>query len=273
MIKKTLLILTLFLSVVVNGQGWRPVGVRSSGLSNSSVALSDVWSYYHNPAATAELKTIEAGVFYESRFLSKELQTQAIAFALPIKKGVFSLGATTFGYEQYRSTKAGVGYSLQLSDNFFLGAQVNMHQLRFNENYGSSFSATGELGLLAKVSEKWMIGISAMNFGAQKISATEERFTSVLRAGFRYKLSEVVLITGEVEKQTIHDFSFKGGVEYIPVKNFFIRLGAQSGPTSFAFGLGYKWNQFSMDIATNYHPVLGWTPSFGLNYQFTKNAK
>lgn len=273
MTKNALLIALLLISGFVSGQGWRPVGVRSSGLSNSSVALSDIWSYYHNPAATAELKSIEAGVFYESRFLAKELQTQAIAFALPIKKGVFSLGATTFGYEQYRSTKAGLGYSLQLSENFFLGAQVNMHQLRFNENYGSSLSATGEIGLLAKVSEKWMVGISAMNFGAQKISAIEERFTSVLRAGFRYKLSEVVLITGEVEKQTIHDFSFKGGIEYVPVKNFFVRLGAQSGPTSFAFGLGYKWNQLSMDIATNYHPILGWTPSFGLNYQFTKNAR
>jgi hypothetical protein len=271
--KLLVLIFVLVLSLEFQAQGWRPIGARSSGLSNASVGISDVWSYYNNPAATAELTQMEVGAFYETRFLSKELQTQALAFALPIKKGVFSVGAFTYGYEQYRATRGGLGYALKLSDNFYLGAQANLNQLRFNSNYGSSLSATAEVGLLAKISEKWMLGLSAMNIGSQKISSTEERFTSVLRAGFRFKVSEKVLILGEIEKQVIHPFSFKTGVEYLPIEHLFIRLGAQSGPASFSFGFGYKKKQFAIDLSTNYHQILGWSPSFGLNYQFKKNEK
>ncbi|ASS49424.1 MAG: hypothetical protein A3D31_03120 [Candidatus Fluviicola riflensis] len=262
--------LLLFLIAAFHGfaQGWKPVGARAAGLANTSVCLDDVWAYHHNPGALARIKHFSGGAYYEARFLAKELQTQGIVVAMPLKKGVISVGGQFSGYEQYRHTRAGVGYSLQLSEKIGAGVQANMQQLRFGGNYGSSINATFEGGILAQLSEKWKLGASVLNIGRQRIAPLEEdRFTSVIRIGSTYQPSKKVNVLLEVEKQVIHSISFRGGIEYMPVEMLVIRFGAQSGPTEFALGVGYRKNGFLLDLATKYHPVLGWTPAIGFTYQ------
>lgn len=258
----------LIIACSVSAQGWRPVGARSSSLAGASVCLDDVWAYHHNPGALASVSSASGGLYYEARFLTKELQTQAITAALPLKKGVLSVGGQFYGYEQYRQTRAGAGYALQLSEKIAGGVQINMQQLRFGGNYGSSINATFEAGILATLSKQWKLGASVLNVGRQRIAPLEDdRFTTVMRIGSAYTPSEKVKILLEVEKQVIHPVTFRGALEYFPVPTFVIRAGAQSGPAEFAFGIGYKQNGFLIDAGSKYHPVLGWTPHVGLTYQ------
>lgn len=264
--KLPLLLFTLITSTVL-AQGWRPVGARASSLAGASVCLEDVWAYHHNPGALAGVKTISAGVYYEARFLLKELQTQAVAVTVPLKKGVLSFGGQFYGYEQYRHTRAGAGYALQLAEHFSAGIQLNMQQLRFNSNYGSATTATFEAGMLARISSKWKLGCSILNAGRQRLNGTDERLTTVLRIGSFWSPSEKVHILMEAEKQVIHPISFRAAAEYLPVPEFVIRIGTQSGPGEFAFGCGYRKSGFTLDAGSKYHPVLGWTPHVGLTYQ------
>lgn len=253
------------------GQGWNPVGSRAVSLSNAAVCLDDVWAYHHNPGALASIKTSSFGAYYETRFLTKELQTQALAVAIPLKVGVLSAGAQFFGYQQYRNTRAGLGYSMKFTDFLQAGIQGNIQTLRLGGNYGSTLSGTIEAGLLAKVSEKWSIGVSVMNIGRQRIQPTDDRFGTIMRGGLRYKPSKKVSIFAEVEKQVITKISFKGALEYQPVQALYIRLGAQSAPMEFALGIGYRVSGFSIDLGSKYHQTLGWSPNFGLNYQFKEH--
>ncbi|AEA42539.1 hypothetical protein [Fluviicola taffensis] len=274
MIRLSLLLLLFTCSAIHTlSQGWNPVGSRSASLANTSVCLDDVWAYHHNPGAAASIKTISIGTYYETRFLTKELQTQALALAIPLKVGVISAGAQFFGYQQYRNTRAGLGYSMKFTDFLQVGVQGNVQALRLGGNYGSTISGTIEAGLLAKISEKWSAGVSVMNIGRQRINPISDRFATVLRAGCQYKPSKKVSIFAEVEKQVITKISFKGAVEYQPIDALYIRLGAHSGPMEFAFGLGYKIAGFSIDLGSKYHQTLGWSPNFGLNYQFKEHAK
>ena len=48
-----------------------PVGARSAGIGNSSVALSDVWSLQHNQAGLANLKYLEVGIYANRNNLLK----------------------------------------------------------------------------------------------------------------------------------------------------------------------------------------------------------
>lgn len=266
-----LFILLLFFSIAhknIFAQGWRLVGARSAGLANASVCLDDVWAFQHNPGALTYVKAFSAGVYYEARFLAKELQTQGLVAAIPLKKGVISAGGQFSGYEQYRHTRAGVGYALPLGEHISAGVQVNMQQLRFGGNYGSSVSATFEGGILASISEKWQIGASVLNIGRQRVLPLEnDRFTSVIRIGALFKPSSKVNVVAEMEKQVIHSITFRGGVEYYPVESFVIRCGAQTGPTELALGVGYRKEQFRLDLGSKYHPILGWTPNIGFTYQ------
>ncbi len=254
-------------------QGWNSVGARSNSLAGASVAIDDVWAYHNNPGALATIKSLTIGAYYETRFLTKELQTQSLAAAIPLKKGVISIGGQFYGYENYRNTRAGIGYSLQLADKIAAGIQSNIQQLKLGGNYGSSTNATVEAGILANVSEKWAIGASVMNLGRSRIGNLEDRYTSVLRLGVNYKPSSKVNFLAEIEKQVIHTISFKGAVEYIPTENFFIRIGAHTAATELAFGIGYKKSGFSIDLGSRYNQTLGWTPHFGLTYQVQKNEQ
>jgi hypothetical protein len=265
--QKLLLFFFWLISFAVIGQGFNHVGARSNALAGSSVTIEDVWAYHHNPGALANIKTFSAGVYYDSRFLTKELQTQALAVVVPLKKGVISAGAQFFGYEQYRQSRYGLGYSLQLTERFSAGVQVNAQQLRLANNYGSSFNGTIEAGLMAKISEKWKIGASIMNIGRQRISSLEDRFTSVMRIGAFYQPSKKITVLFEVEKEVIHPIAIKGALEYQIIEPLFVRLGAQSGPTNFAFGFGYKRKGINIDFGTRYHQILGWTPNIGITYQ------
>ena len=71
-------------------------------LANASVCLTDAWAFHHNPGAIAGIKQTSIGLSYENRFTLKELQNQALVIAHPLKKGVISLGAQTYGFSLYR---------------------------------------------------------------------------------------------------------------------------------------------------------------------------
>lgn len=272
MLNKLFLLLTLLTGFPAWSQGYRPVGARSAALGGASVCLEDVWAFHHNPGALATLKTFSAGAYYETRFLTKELQTQGLAIAMPLKSGVISAGAQLYGYEQYRSTRAGLGYSMELGQKLLAGVQVNLQHLRLAGNYGSSANATFEAGILAEIAPKWKVGASVLNIGRQRIALLDDRFTTTLRIGSLFAPSKKVSILLEAEKQVIHPFSFKGAVEYLPSEHFILRFGAHSGPAECSFGAGYRNRGFSIDAGTIYHPVLGWTPNFGFTYQLQKNA-
>lgn len=270
---RLLLLLTLlyYFSNSCFSQGWNPVGARSNSLAGASVTLVDVWAVHQNPGAVAQLKTISAGIYYDSRFLTKELQNQAIAVAVPLKKGVLMSGAQLFGYEQYRHTRVGLGYALQLSEKFSAGVQGNIQSLRLGNNYGSSVNATAEAGFLAQINEKWNVGFSITNIGRQRISNLEDRFNSVMRLGTSYSPSSKVKVIGEIQKDVIYQITFRGALEYLPVKQLALRVGAQTGAANFSFGFGYVSKTILLDIGTKYHQQLGWSPHIGFTYLLLKN--
>lgn len=266
---KRLLLLLLLLSLLpcVYAQGWLSVGARSNSLSNASVTLTDVWAFHHNPGALGELTELSAGISYENRFLLKELQSQGMAIAYPLKVGVISVGAQLYGYQLYKSQRVGAGYSLKLADFLFAGVQLNYQGIQLAQNYGSYSGMTAEFGVQALINEKWRVGMSVFNLGRAKLSEFEDdRLSTVMRIGTSYKPSSKVMLMAEFQKDLDHNLAFKGGMEYEVLKQFYLRLGAATQPTSFSFGMGYKWKIIQLDLGSGYHQILGWSPHFSITY-------
>ena len=254
-------------------QGWVPMGGRSASLANASVALEDVWAYHHNPAGLASLKQISAGACYENRFLLRELQSQGLAVAIPMKTGVISVGAQLYGYELYRSQKAGVGYSLPLSEKFSAGVQMNYQGLQLGSNYGSKSTVTAEIGILGEITDEWKIGVSVFNLGRAKLAEfADDRFSTLMRLGTSYEISDKVLVLAEVEKNIEYPIRVKAGLEYEPLDRFFVRVGAATKPIELTFGFGYRFRSFQLDLGSAFHQQLGWSPHFSLTYQRQKKS-
>lgn len=250
-------------------QGWLPMGSRSHALGNASVAIDDIWAYHHNPANLVSVKKLGFGLSYENRFLLKELQSQGLVVALPLKVGVISFGLQSFGFKNFRTNRLGLGYSMKLADFLSCGVQLNYHQVRLTDAYGRKDALTAELGLKANITDDWKVAFSVFNLTRTKISEFgEDRLTTLMRLGTQYNFSEKVMLVAELEKNIEFPVRFKTGIEYCPIRKLFLRGGFATQPIELSAGVGYRFReQFQLDVGSAYHQILGWSPNFSFTYQ------
>jgi len=252
-------------------QGWMPQGARSAGIGNASVALSDLFAFHHNPGAIGFLEQGGAAVSYENRYLLRELQQQSFVVAQPLKTGVVSIGGQFYGYENFRTTRIGAGYSLQLTDNFSAGVQLNYLNLRLDPFYGVRHAVTAEVGGLLKIDEKLSLGFAVFNIGRARLAEFEDdRFSTIMRLGAFYQLSEHLAFAVEIGKDITYATRLRTGIEYNPTDRFYFRTGVQTAPVELSGGFGVKFDQFMLDFGTHFHQSLGWTPGVSLLYNFAK---
>ena len=267
--KFTTILFLCFSFNLIFAQGWQPMGSRSMSMANASAALNDVWAYHHNPAALTGIKKVAFGVSYENRYLLRELQSQGFVVAYPLKRSVISFGGQTFGYNNFRTYRTGLGYSMELTDFLSLGVQMNYNLVRLPQAYGKNQTVTGEVGVMAKITENWHVGFSIFNISRNKLSSfQEDRYTTMLRLATRYHVSNKVLIVGEAEKNVEFPIRFKTGVEYNPMENLYVRGGFATAPIEFCFGLGYHWKGiYKLDVGSAYQQILGWSPNVSFTVQ------
>lgn len=253
-------------------QGIHFAGSRSNSLANASVCLTDVYSYHNNPANLSYIKDVSIGISYENRFLLKELQNQSWAIAIPLKLGVLSLGGNTFGYQNFRTFKNGMGYAMFLNKELSMGVQLNHQLVRLPEAYGMNQTLTGEFGFNYAIDSDWSIGLSVFNLGRNKLSVSpDDRYSTSMRLGSKYSVSDRTRIVAELEKDIEHPLRSKIGIEYLPSNSLAFRVGFATQPIDLGFGLG--WNisdKYVLDFGTQYHQILGWSPNISFKYAVIK---
>jgi hypothetical protein len=272
--KKLFFLASFLMPLFALTQGWHAVGARSNSLANASVTLNDVWSFHHNPGALGSIQTPTVGVSYENRFLLKELQSQGLAYAHPLKVGVISVGAQFFGYELYRSQRVGMGYSMQFAKRFFAGVQLNYQGLQLKENYGNKNSVTAELGFLTMITNELRLGFSISNLNRSRLTKhPREYFSTNFRLGMSYLLANKVLFLAEASKTVVDPLRGHFAIEYQAINDFYIRVGVATSPLNFTFGVGYKWKFIALDAGSAYQSIVGWSPHVSLTFTAIKKAK
>lgn len=255
-----------------HAQGYSFSGSRSQSLANASVCLDDVFAYHNNPANLANIDAVSFGLAYENRFLLKELQHQSYVVSIPLGKGVFSVGGNSFGYRDFRTFKNGLGYAMKLLDVLSVGVQINHQMIRLPDPYGINQTVTGEFGLSYKISKDWRFGMAIFNVGRNElIEDPVERYGSSMRFGTAYKVSNMVLVVAELEKDIINAMRFKSGIEYKPLQNVIFRIGFATNPIELSFGLGWLFSErYHLDFGTQYHQILGWSPNVSFRFDLKK---
>lgn len=245
-------------------------GARSSAMACASTTLTDVWGCFHNQAALANLQNITAGFSFDNRFGISNLSTKGFALGVPSKKGTFGFSATVFGYNVYNEKKAGLAYAKKFGEKISAGVQLNyLNTFIADEYYGSKSTYAVEGGLLAEPIKNFKIGAHIFNPTRAKLAEyADERITTVIRVGASYKFFEKTLWSIEEEKDIDQPAVFKSGIEYHIIEILFLRVGVGTNPTIASFGFGLKYRQFTLDAASSYHQVLGFSPAFSLSYEF-----
>jgi len=265
-----LIILSFFSFYLLQAQYISESGARQGGMSGAGVAISDIWSSYHNQAGLSELDGISAGLFYSNLYNLDAFKETAFAVAVPIDKyGTAGLNYTYTGNSYSNFSKFGLAFSKRLGKRITAGIQID-YLRRMQLDYGTTGVAVGEIGIMAEPIDNLFIAAHVFNPWRAEFAGTTEALTSVLRLGAAYKFSEKVIFTLEGEKDISEDIVVRGGTEYNVAGGLYLRAGVATNPTKYSFGVGYKYRGVALDLAYISHNTIGHYVQFGLGYTLNK---
>ncbi|MDL2261942.1 hypothetical protein LJC11_00370 [Bacteroidales bacterium OttesenSCG-928-I21] len=273
--KSSIFLLLSFVFCIVSISGFSQTddnysGARSTAMGRTGLTLQDTWAVFNNPAAISNLKTMNIGVFYESRFLMKETGYGAIAFTAPLLGGNIGFGATHFGFDLFQQNKIALGYSQKLFKNFSMGLNINYFSTRQSEIYGNFNAMTLEIGLLATPINGLSIATYVFNpFNLSYFEDSDFKLPIAIKLGISYLFSNKLLLAVETGK-AINGYIpvFKSGIEYKINQHFAFRGGISLKPIEYTIGVGYNTHGVNIDLAFGYHQILGSTPKISVHYEF-----
>jgi len=252
------------------GNGNYPLGARSAGMATSSVMLTDIWASANNQAGLGYIEKPAAAIYYENRLNINELSIQAGAFAIPIQSTVMGVNYRYFGFANYNESKFGLAVGRRLGEKFALGVQMDYFHTHVAGDYGNFGVLCAEIGLLCEPVENLTVGAHVFNVSQsrQKVNL-DERVPTIMRFGIGYAIHEKATISVETEKDLRMNAVFKGGLEYNPVDDLFLRCGMSTGTMyQYCFGIGYSWKFLTIDISFSHHKFLGYSPHISLIAKF-----
>ena len=268
--KKALIIIILFSLNKIYADNY-PIGASSLATGGATVAVQSLWSVYHNQAALGFFEGMEAGIYYENRFMLPEYGLKSMAFAMNLKPGTIGLNLSSFGFNKFSDNKIGLAYGMKLADFIAIGIQIDYFLIQQDAYYGNINTVSGEIGVYANPFEDFYIGAHVFNPWRSKIADyQDERLPTIFRLGIAYNFSEEVLFSLETEKDLNFPAVFKTGIEYEPIKNFKLRTGVSFSNKDFfpAFGIGYNLKGICIDLSFENHPILGTKTGVSLSYKF-----
>ena len=65
-----------------------------------------------------------------------------------------------------------------------------------------------------------------------------------------------------------YPLSFMTGIQYQPTEKVCIRGGIGTNPSLASLGINVQLKKLRLVFATQIHQILGWSPDFGIVYQF-----
>lgn len=267
--KKCMIILVILCVCNARAQTVRQPLISSyPGLGAYSKHAGDQFSFIINPAALSNLQQSGAGIYSERRFLLNALSQYTAVAAFQTNSGTFGLQADYFGYSNYNETQLGLGYARSLGSKIDVGVKFNYYNLRIPA-YVSTSTFHFEAGVLMHLSEKLHAGFSVFNpVGGVLNKAANEKIASVYRGGIGYEASDKFFISAELIKEENKNVGVNAAFQYTLVKQLLIRAGINTVNTQPFVGVGLKFGQFRVDVATAYHPQLGISPALMLLFDF-----
>lgn len=245
-------------------------GSKPAGMGNAFVSQYDVFSVFHNQAGLAKIDRTSISMFYENRFMVKQLSTRAGIIAFATESGNFALQFNAFGPAQWGETNIGIAYSRFITEKISAGLQLNYFGVKLPEENATAISASFELGAIYQLSEKSFLGIHVANPYSPAINtlAYNEKIPWRINFGGHTQFTSDFQLSYEIEKIEIYPLNVKTGVQWQAVNDFYIRGGVNTSPVRFYTGFGYQSRFFIFDAAIGYHQYLGAIPSVSLIFSF-----
>lgn len=256
-----------FLPLFIHAQLESPFdkGAQFLRMGNAGSGLEDHSSILYNQAGIAGLEGMSFSVNGAQLYNNSGLLHFHAAAVVPTKKlGVFGIKIQRYGIEGFNYQNYAVTYARPLFTNFKIAATFNFYQFQI-ENYGNTFVPNFELGFLTNLSDRVALGVHVANPLPLEISETTD-FPTVFTAGITFKVSSLVQINADIEKNIVERENIKIGFNYLLHPKFAISAGINTLPGTFYFGFAIKLDNLDINLGNGYHQVLGNSTGLGIIY-------
>lgn len=241
-------------------------GPVAAGMGHAGTALSgDHWADA-NPALSASVTGRAVGLFVSQAYGLDELRFSSFRYVEPTAFGSFGINVRTFGFEDFRDTRAGLdyahGFGLGSTRTFNVGVRLNYYQFSIS-NYGRASTVGISAGGLTNLLPTLHLGFAATNLNQPEIAGSNlDRNLSV---GLLYEASDIMRFSADVVKEVRYPVSFRGGIEVQPVEALALRTGATTNPTRFTAAVDINISRVTASFVSERHENLGWSPAAGLS--------
>ncbi len=248
-----------------------PLSAPYTALSAYSVKQNDVFSFTGNQAALAQTKHAGVGMYAEQRFLLANINSYAMAAAMPTSMGNFGVQINYSGFKNFNENKIGLAYAKSLGSKVDVGVQFNYYGYRV-PGYGNASAVYAEVGAVLHFTEKLNAGIHVYNpVGGKLGKNNNEKLAAAYKFGLGYDASDNFFVSGEMIKEEGQPVNVLAGFQYQFAKQFFARAGFLSQTSIVYVGAGVSIKNFRIDVAGSYHPQLGLSPGILLLINLKKD--
>jgi hypothetical protein len=195
----------------------------------------------------------------------RELRFASMLALASFGRGALAIGATTFGFELYRTTSVDAGVGLRAGPGTHRTISVGL-RTRWETveiaRYGRSAALSWTVGMQLPLTPFITLGAVA-----HYLAAAGRRRSEVprrLALGIAFRRSEAFAVTADVGKGVRSPLSMATGVEIGLVRALLLRGGASFSPMRAAGGIGLRLSHLTADVAFVRHHVLGWSPSLSV---------
>ncbi len=250
------------------------LGIFTSELRAQNLSTVDsptVFDQTSHLARMAYLPEPSMGFEVNNRFV-KELNVLKFLGAYPFLSGVWSGMYKTYGYLSYREHGFAVGFSKAITSRWALGFRTIPKIETFGKGYDSRYSMDLNVTSFVKINSN-LYWDSELNFPVRISSNT--RNDAPLQSFVKMNLSYVFSKQCQIMVSAKQVSSYKTEVDlqlcYSPISSFTV-FGNVGSSSDCGFGARYVLGQILFRFQAQYRPIIGYSTTVGLSYQFKKSA-
>lgn len=250
--------------------GLPQAGARSAALAHTSLCINDLWSSFHNPAASAFVDQGGFALSQQRLYELSELGLTQAAWLKPSQRGAWSLALEHFGMPEYHRSSLALAYAQKLGAHWSLALQLGGAR-GFAEETGPRSDWDFSLSTWGQIQPQLSLAFSYRQSLALGAARPEwaPALASLMRLGGRYRWNGEFTSTWEWSLSEASPLRHAIGLEYQPLSAFSLRAGLawQDGPQS-AAGLGWEYRHWQADLAYRWGGLLGGHAVYSLSYRW-----
>ena len=243
----------------------------SVSIANTSVADTDSWTAFSNPATLGYLEKTSISATFENRYLLAELSTRSIQAGFSTKHLNIGGSFSYFGYSLYHEILYGIDFARNFSDKFAMGVGFDYYTVYFEAGNRYHGALLGRVGVFVQLSPDFVLGFSTFNPFQNNIQTEfiTKRIPSVFSLGTAYSFSSDFVWRTQIDKELSSNYRFATGFEYRMQDFISVKLGGYFLENFIpCLGFRLKINDYSADVNCELNPILGVTTMISLRYNF-----